>query len=243
MMIWITSPSSLRPPGHITLPPASRRHVRSPSSLLFAAQLGPIVEFTSYYDRYKPLTVVARDAWKEKPGEYNDSIYNLGSHLIDEALTLFGKPDKVSCRSWGMRGVKGLDDSASDPLISLLPRLHSAIVCPRSVLSASRRRGRPTSRHHPRSHPLRRRPPTTILRQGHARYLHKIRARSARSLPQSRGEARGEGFGVEEEAMWGHVQMAKEAGGEALRPKEGYVVVHQAQEVDAKVPICVGTQR
>ena len=76
-------------------------------------QLGPIVEFTSLYDRYKPLTVVNRAAWKENAGEYNDAIYNLGSHLIDQALTLFGKPKKVTCRSWAIRGVQGLDDSVS----------------------------------------------------------------------------------------------------------------------------------
>ncbi len=66
------------------------------------------------YDRYKPLSVVQRNAWKETPGEYNDAIYNLGSHLIDQVISLFGKPEKVSCRSWAMRGVQGLDDSVSN---------------------------------------------------------------------------------------------------------------------------------
>jgi scyllo-inositol 2-dehydrogenase (NADP+) len=71
------------------------------------------VEFTSHYDRYKPLDVVNKDAWKEKSGEFNDAIYNLGSHLIDQVLTLFGAPKSVTCRSWPMRGVQGLDDSVS----------------------------------------------------------------------------------------------------------------------------------
>jgi scyllo-inositol 2-dehydrogenase (NADP+) len=53
-------------------------------------------------------------AWKESPGEHNDAIYNLGSHLIDQALVLFGKPSKVTCRSWPQRGVEGLDDSVSE---------------------------------------------------------------------------------------------------------------------------------
>ena len=72
------------------------------------------MEFTSHYDRFRPLSLVDRGIWKETPGEYNDSMYNLGSHLIDQAIALFGKPVKVTARSWGMRGVQGLDDSVSE---------------------------------------------------------------------------------------------------------------------------------
>jgi predicted dehydrogenase len=51
--------------------------------------------------------------WKEQPGHANDSIYNLGAHLIDQALVLFGRPKEVLGISWPMRGVQGLDDSVS----------------------------------------------------------------------------------------------------------------------------------
>jgi predicted dehydrogenase len=46
------------------------------------------------------------------PGEHNDVIYNLGSHIIDQAYVLFGMPDRVGCRCWDMRGI-GVDEAVS----------------------------------------------------------------------------------------------------------------------------------
>lgn len=36
-------------------------------------------------------------------------IYNLGSHIIDQAVLLFGMPERVGCRCWDMRGI-GVDE-------------------------------------------------------------------------------------------------------------------------------------
>ena len=40
------------------------------------------------------------EVWKEQPGHANDAIYNLGAHLIDQAIVLFGKPKDVLGISW-----------------------------------------------------------------------------------------------------------------------------------------------
>lgn len=75
-------------------------------------QLGPILDITSSFDRFKP-PVLAADIWKERPGGYNDAIYNLGSHMIDQVIVLFGKPKSVTCRSWEQRGIKGIEEAVS----------------------------------------------------------------------------------------------------------------------------------
>jgi len=54
--------------------------------------LGRLVEFEAHFDRYRNYI---RDSWKEKPENKTGTLYNLGSHLIDQALVLFGYPRAV----------------------------------------------------------------------------------------------------------------------------------------------------
>jgi predicted dehydrogenase len=51
-----------------------------------------VVLFESRIDRYRPEV---RDRWREKPGPGAGLLYDLGPHLIDQALLLFGIPDTV----------------------------------------------------------------------------------------------------------------------------------------------------
>jgi predicted dehydrogenase len=74
-----------------------------------------MIEVQSSYDRYRPL--ISRDpgratTWKEQPDGGNETIYNLGSHVIDQAYVLFGKPERVGCRVWDQRGT-GLSEAVS----------------------------------------------------------------------------------------------------------------------------------
>lgn len=55
--------------------------------------LGRMVEFESHYDRYRNFI---QDSWKESKGERNGVLFNLGSHMIDQALVLFGEPLSVT---------------------------------------------------------------------------------------------------------------------------------------------------
>lgn len=59
-------------------------------SLIDRGHLGQIVQYESHFDRYRPLV---RDRWREKPGA--GVLLDLGPHLIDQALVLFGKPEAV----------------------------------------------------------------------------------------------------------------------------------------------------
>ena len=54
--------------------------------------LGRVVLFESRIDRYRPEV---RDRWRETPGPGAGLLYDLGPHLIDQALLLFGTPDSV----------------------------------------------------------------------------------------------------------------------------------------------------
>jgi predicted dehydrogenase len=54
--------------------------------------LGRVVLFESRIDRYRPDV---RDRWRETPGPGAGLLYDLGPHLIDQALVLFGIPDSV----------------------------------------------------------------------------------------------------------------------------------------------------
>jgi predicted dehydrogenase len=55
--------------------------------------LGEIVEAEIHYDRYS--TVLSPKLHKEIPGPGTGLLYDLGSHLVDQALQLFGMPEAV----------------------------------------------------------------------------------------------------------------------------------------------------
>ena len=55
--------------------------------------LGRIVSYESHFDRYR--TFIKPSTWKEDDAPGTGILYNLGSHLIDQALVLFGEPEEV----------------------------------------------------------------------------------------------------------------------------------------------------
>ena len=60
--------------------------------LLHSGKLGKIVEMEIHFDRFRPIP---KTGWKESETPGNGIHYDLGSHLIDQALQLFGKPGEV----------------------------------------------------------------------------------------------------------------------------------------------------
>lgn len=62
--------------------------------LIASGVLGRLVEFESHFDRYRNF--VAPNTWKEEGDEYAGVLYNLGSHMVDQALELFGMPQSVT---------------------------------------------------------------------------------------------------------------------------------------------------
>lgn len=58
-----------------------------------SGMLGAINTYQTQFDRYRPNPV---QRWRESDQPGSGTLYDLGSHLIDQALVLFGTPDTVS---------------------------------------------------------------------------------------------------------------------------------------------------
>ncbi len=58
--------------------------------------LGRVVEYESRFDRFRPT--VKRGAWREQALPGSGLLFDLGSHLIDQAVLLFGRPSGVYAR-------------------------------------------------------------------------------------------------------------------------------------------------
>jgi scyllo-inositol 2-dehydrogenase (NADP+) len=69
--------------------------------------LGEINTYQVHYDRFRP---VVRDRWREKQGPGSGMLYDLGSHLIDQALDLFGWPQFVLADVFAQRENAETDD-------------------------------------------------------------------------------------------------------------------------------------
>jgi scyllo-inositol 2-dehydrogenase (NADP+) len=55
--------------------------------------LGSVHEYHSHFDRYRPQ--LKHGSWKEVPGPGTGMLFDLGSHLIDQAIHLFGLPRRL----------------------------------------------------------------------------------------------------------------------------------------------------
>lgn len=61
-------------------------------SLIADGKLGRVVTLDSRFDRYRPQPKTG--AWREEE-EGGGQLFDIGPHLIDQALTLFGRPDRL----------------------------------------------------------------------------------------------------------------------------------------------------
>ncbi|CED85287.1 Predicted oxidoreductase [Phaffia rhodozyma] len=71
-------------------------------------QFGELSHFESYFDRYRNNLAPSRQ-WKETPGPGSGAAFDLGSHLLDQALYLFGRPDSVTATLRNSRGLGHAD--------------------------------------------------------------------------------------------------------------------------------------
>ncbi|KAG9003810.1 hypothetical protein FRB94_008504 [Tulasnella sp. JGI-2019a] len=73
---------------------------------------GDIVEFETRFDRYRPV-LKGGGTWKEQSGAGQGIVYDLGSHLVDQVLTLFGTPDRIYAHIYNARklGPADFDDA------------------------------------------------------------------------------------------------------------------------------------
>jgi scyllo-inositol 2-dehydrogenase (NADP+) len=76
--------------------------------IISEGRIGEIFEFESRYDRYRPIPVTG--TWKEQGGIGSGNVYNLGPHLVDQALVLFGAPQTVTADIKTIRKGSQIDD-------------------------------------------------------------------------------------------------------------------------------------
>lgn len=83
--------------GRIISPFHNRRYVadfRTMQQIVQQNLLGDIHEFEGRFDRYRPDPKPA--AWREEAKPGSGILYDLGPHLIDQALCLFGLPQTIT---------------------------------------------------------------------------------------------------------------------------------------------------
>lgn len=78
-------------------------------SVIESGVLGEILYYEAHFDRFKP--VLNAKKWKEIIAPANGILYDLGSHLIDQSIYLFGNPGKVSGEVFTQRENSEIDDA------------------------------------------------------------------------------------------------------------------------------------
>jgi predicted dehydrogenase len=71
--------------------------------------LGELHEFEAHYDRFRP-DPRTYGLWREKPIPGSGVLYDLGSHLIDQALQLFGHPKYITADIRKQKAYSLVDD-------------------------------------------------------------------------------------------------------------------------------------
>lgn len=110
-------------------------------SILESGVLGDVVHYESRMERYRPAV---RRRWREDPGPGAGLWFDLGPHLIDQALYLFGIPQTVNASFGILRSGGRTDDWAHVQLNydRLRVVLHASLLAsgggPRSVLHGTR---------------------------------------------------------------------------------------------------------
>lgn len=79
-------------------------------NLLDRGGLGHVVRYEARWERFRPD--VATDRWRESPDEAGGLLWDLGSHLIDQALVLFGRPAGVFAQLGRVRAGAQVDDDS-----------------------------------------------------------------------------------------------------------------------------------
>lgn len=77
--------------------------------ILKSGVLGEITDFESHFDRYRPE--VDKTKWRNQDRVGSGVLFDLGPHLIDQALVLFGKPDGIYADVRSVRKRAVVDDT------------------------------------------------------------------------------------------------------------------------------------
>lgn len=78
--------------------------------IVHSGRLGKIVEYECRYDRFRPEP--KPNAWREKAEQPAAGVlFDLGPHVIDQALVLFGEPKAIMASAFCERETSQVDDS------------------------------------------------------------------------------------------------------------------------------------
>ncbi len=77
--------------------------------LVDEGRLGRITLVDSHYDRFRPIQ--RPNTWKEAGGLANGLLFDLGPHLLDQALALFGTPRSITASIRRERDVTVIEDA------------------------------------------------------------------------------------------------------------------------------------
>ncbi|MEU7479049.1 Gfo/Idh/MocA family oxidoreductase [Lentzea sp. NPDC042327] len=82
---------------------------RTVQSLLATDALGKVHRFESRFERYRPEV---KSSWKESgdPADLGSILFDLGTHLIDQSVALFGRPSSVHAEIATVRPGARTDD-------------------------------------------------------------------------------------------------------------------------------------
>jgi scyllo-inositol 2-dehydrogenase (NADP+) len=81
---------------------------RTARALVEGGELGSIIRFESRFERWRPQIA---PGWKERPDPGSGVLFDLGPHLIDQAIVLFGAPTSVFAEVRKIRAGARVPDS------------------------------------------------------------------------------------------------------------------------------------
>jgi scyllo-inositol 2-dehydrogenase (NADP+) len=102
-----------REQGRVLAPFHNRRYdcdFLTVKKLITEGTLGRVSQVLSHYDRFRPLQ--RPNSWKEATGPANGNLFDLGPHLVDQAIALFGAPTRVTASVRRDRDQTDIDDAA-----------------------------------------------------------------------------------------------------------------------------------
>jgi predicted dehydrogenase len=71
--------------------------------------LGRVVTFESHFDRFRPMP--RENTWKEAGNPANGMLFDLGPHLVDQVLAVFGAPEAITASVRSDRDQTDIEDA------------------------------------------------------------------------------------------------------------------------------------
>ncbi len=123
--------------GHLLTVYQNRRYdgdFQALRQLVAAGTLGRIVRFETNYDRFRPN--LKPNAWREQQVPGAGILFDIGPHLIDHAMQLFGRPEAITA-DIRIEREGGLADDAFDILFQYPNNMRAVLRS--SILAATQR--------------------------------------------------------------------------------------------------------